>query len=142
MQLTSQVYPGAFDTMLNGRMEEIRASLQQQAVTNPPKPYGPVHKAKGELTEKQQRFNDDMGHASRVVTQNAKAAFSESLPPPPTGKEMVRTYDSGHAVARKIYEDNPVKQVPFSSKLVGAYKQIDAEGDLFTAQIHLHQLYA
>nr|CRH05712.1 Conserved protein of unknown function [Candidatus Magnetococcus massalia] len=64
--------------------------------------------------------------AVKMAVQSGRQAFNQIMPKPPSHQEMKQARDAATQVARKIYEQNPVRQFPESSRVLEAYaKQQD-----------------
>ncbi|OSM04391.1 hypothetical protein MAIT1_04296 [Magnetofaba australis IT-1] len=59
---------------------------------------------------------------SQQVAQHGRQAFYELMPDAPSESDMKRFIDESRSVARNIYQQNPVRQFPDSSRVQAAYE--------------------
>ena len=124
--------------------------------------FVPPGKPTGSMTQRQHETNGDASRAAESIARNGKSLFSEILPPPPSGSEMVGFLKQagsvpeapsqqeilGHhekvaAGGKRVKNANPPPPTRFSSQVLQAYKQGQSpQGLNIQSQAPLHQLFA
>lgn len=132
----------ALRTLLNDKIGGMRISSREAETKTAPSPYVSPQKKPGQLTEKQKESIEDRLRVKGIIQENSKISSREIIPPPPTGAEMNQLRAKAEEVAANLYEDNPVKVVPYASTVLQAYKSFQKDnGPYIQPQVKLPPLY-
>ncbi|MBF0610118.1 MAG: hypothetical protein G8345_11445 [Magnetococcales bacterium] len=132
----------AYHTIMVEKVGQMRESSRLSEIANRATPYVSPNKPPGALTAKQEEANEDRLRVKEIISQNGKRAFHEHFPPVPSVQEMTGLQKLGAEVADRIYEQKPVKSVPFASQVAQAYRQAQSEEGLYVSQTKLSAVYS
>lgn len=128
-------------TTMMMKMGGMGQAAQREQFVQAPSPFADPGKEKGERTAKQVRWVENFDHATDMVRRTSLQARGEMFPAPPDSPEMVQLALENTRVANAIYQAHPVKQVPYASTVLQAYRHLQSN-DLWGRQASLMQLYA